>query len=126
MIRFIHLGTGGTHTRQVSAEIQKINRIRTCRLSNTLNTHGTHTVVFSNDASKVLTYEILERILNQSEISLVVGDSNGVPEKAIKEADEVYALTSVPTTHQLQALVLAEALSASIILLSHNAKTSAS
>lgn len=122
MIKFIHLGTGGTHTRQVNEEIKKINRIRPCRLSNTLATNGTHIVVFSSNASKVLTNDILEKILSESEVSFIVGDSNGIPEQVVNNADEVYALTAIPTTHQLQALILAEALSTSIIQ-SNYAKT---
>lgn len=123
MIKLIHLGTGGTHSKQVGEEIKRVNRIRECRLSNTPNIKGAYTVVLSDKSKNVLTLDVLKTILARDSVSFVVGDSNGIPEHLMKAADEVYTLTAVPTTHQLQALILAEALSTSIMQMNHDSKT---
>lgn len=124
MIKLIHLGTGGTHSKQVGEEVKRINRIRECRLSNTPNIKGAHTVVLSDKSKNVLTLDVLKTILSRESVSFIVGDSNGIPSSLMAAADEVYTLTAIPTTHQLQALILAEALSTSIMQMNYDAKTS--
>lgn len=123
MIKLIHLGTGGTHSKQVGEEVKRVNRIRECRLSNTPSIKGVYTVVLSDKSNNVLTVDVLKTILSRDSVSFVVGDSNGVPENLLKAADEVYTLTAIPTTHQLQALILAEALSTSIMQMHYDSKT---
>lgn len=125
MIKLIHLGTGGTYSRQVGEEVKKANRIRECRLSNTPSLKGTYSVVLSGESENVLSLEVLKTILSHDSVSFVVGDSNGIPKHIIEEADEVYTLTAVPTTHQLQALILAEAINTSIMQMNYESKTSA-
>jgi len=123
MVKLIHLGTGGTHSRQVGEEIKRANRVRECRLTNTPNINGLYTVVLSENATNVLTVDKLKNILARDSVAFVVGDSNGVPGNIMSAADEIYTLTAVPTTHQLQALILAEALSTSIMQMNHESKT---
>lgn len=123
MVKFIHLGTGGTHTKHVTEELRRASRVRSCRLYNSPATSGDYTVVLTENCHNILSSDDMKRILAHETVIFVIGDANGVPDSITNMADETYSLCAIPLTHQLQALILAESLCTVLLEIHHDTQT---
>ncbi|MBS1722274.1 MAG: 23S rRNA (pseudouridine(1915)-N(3))-methyltransferase RlmH [Armatimonadetes bacterium] len=127
MVKFVHLGTGGTHTKHVTDALHRASRLRTCRLYNTMPPTSDTVVAIVDESERLLDKDTLQTLLEQESVVFVIGDSMGVPCNIRNSAEHVCSLSRLKLGHQLQALVLAEAVCDSLasLALSHDAQTTA-
>lgn len=115
MLTIVHLGGGGTYSRYVQDCVRRIARRRSARVLSELRAGGgQHVVVLKNSETPLDDRGLRSLLASHEELTFVVGDSNGVPQSVMMASDECYSLSALSLGHQVQAMVLAEALEAAI------------
>jgi len=105
MLYLIHRGWGGRYTNYVSQNVKGISRMRRMELTPNEPVNGGYRVVVCADGAP-LTESKLKSILDRPRVSFYVGDSKGVPQALLEQADEVVSVSTLKVCHQLEAAIL--------------------
>lgn len=105
MIYLIHRGWGGRYTNYVSQNVKNICRMRRMELTSYSPSNSGYKVAVCS-SGEPLTDAKLKTILDNPRVSFYLGDSKGLPEDVINEADEVVSVSGLNIYHQLEAAIL--------------------
>jgi len=114
MIYLIHRGWGGRYTNYVSQNVKSISRMRRMELTPQEPSNGGYKVVISANGVP-LNESRLKTILSHPRVSFYIGDSKGVPEDIMNQADEIVSVSGLNIYHQLEAAILTASLEQSLI-----------
>ena len=71
--------------------------------------------VVSSSQGSPHTESKLKAILSHTRVSFYIGDSKGVPENILNQADEIISVSGLKSPHQLEAAILTDSLEQALI-----------
>lgn len=102
MIYLIHRGWGGRYTNYVSQNVKSICRMRRMELTPQEPANSGYKVVISSTGAPISESK-LKAMLDKPRVSFYIGDSKGIPDSIIDNADEVVSISPLNISHQLEA-----------------------
>jgi len=105
MLYLVHRGWGGRYTNYVSQNVKSISRMRRMEMTPNEPANSGYRVVVCADGTP-LTESKLKSVLSKPRVSFYIGDSKGVPQAILEQADEVVSVSTLKVCHQLEAAIL--------------------
>lgn len=107
MIHFIHRGKGGRYSQYIDATLKKINRLREIDFSSKHPVRPGYKMAVNHTGS-ALTVDMLKAFLARDEVTFLLGDSKGMPEEWLADADIVCSVTTLPVSHEMEAAIMSD------------------
>ena len=107
MIHFIHRGLGGRYSNYIQQSLKRCQGRRPVEIANKRPGRRGYTVAVSH-TGEPLTLEELRSLLDRKEVTFYIGDSKGLPEDWVQEADCVRSVATLPVSHEVEASIVAE------------------
>lgn len=114
MIVLVHTGHGGALSRHIQNIVERAGYGRACELARSYAGQVGYVVVISAGAPAMHEQKLDEILETHDDVVFVVGDSSGLPQRALECADAQFSVSSLRVSHGCQATIVAEAIAAAI------------